>query len=118
ARAASAPRPLQVDAAFDWDPIPLLTLAADARHASYDSSRTGDRVHLSAGLRLPLGFSAHGDIAKTNDVAAPALRASPRRRLNDVSGALRWQSRRVTFEVGGGRVDAFVPDSGFAAGIR
>ncbi len=118
ARVASEPRPLQMDAAFDWDPVPQLTLATDARHASYDSSRTGNRVHLSAGLRLPLGLSAHGDIAKTDDVAAPALRGSPQRSLNDVSGAVRWQSPRVTLEVGAGQVDAFVPDSGFAAGIK
>lgn len=118
ARVASDPRPLQVDAAFDWDPLPLLTLAADARHAGYDSSRTGDRVHLSAGLRLPLGLSAHGDIAKTDDISAPALRGSATQHLNDVSGAVHWQSPRLTLEIGAGRVGAFLPDSQFAAGIK
>lgn len=118
ARVASDPRPLQVDAAFDWDPLPLLTLAADARHAGYDSSRTGNRVHLSAGLRLPLGLSAHGDVAKTDDVSAPALRGSPTQRLDDVSGAVHWESSRLTLEVGAGRVGAFLPDSAFAAGVK
>ncbi len=118
ARVASDPRPLQVDAVFDWDPLPLLTLAADARHAGYDSSRTGNRVHLSAGLRLPLGLSAHGDVAQTRDVGAPALRGSPTQHLDDVSGAVHWQSSRLTLDVGAGRVGAFLPDSAFAAGIK
>ena len=118
ARVASDPRPLQVDAALDWDPLPHLTLAADARHAAYDSSRTGNRVHVSGGVRLPFGFSARGDIATTRDVSAPALRGSSAQTLQDVSGALRWQSSRVTLEAGAGRVDGFVPDSAFAAGIK
>src|SRR5207302_11048404 len=99
ARVASDPRPLQVDAAFDWDPLPLLTLAADARHASYNWSRSGNRVHVSAGLRLPLGLSAHGDIAQTRDVAAPALRRSPTQHLDDVSGAVHWESSHLTLDV-------------------
>lgn len=118
ARVASAPRPLQFEAAFEWDPLPLLTLAADARHARYASSRTGNRVHLSAGLRLPLGLSAYGEVAKTDDVAAPALRGSARQQLSDVSGGVHWQAPRLTLTVGAARVDAFLPDSGFAAGIE
>ncbi len=118
ARFASQPRPFQLAAAAAWDPVPRLTLAADARHAAYSSSRTGDRIHLSAGLRLPLGLSARGDLATSHEVAAPSLRASAAQRLTDVSGAVRWESPRLTVEIGGGQAGEFLPDSGFAAGIK
>src|SRR2546422_3731291 len=62
-------RPWQVAGSAAWIPIRPLTLAADARHARYGGSRDGERLHLAAGLALPLDRkstrlnSSHGYIS-------------------------------------------------------
>ena len=99
-----------------WMPLPFLTLAADARHTAYTLGRVGERAHLSAGLRLPFGFSAHGDLAAGKDLDAPALQADTAQRATDVAGAVRWDGRFASLELGGVRRDPFSP-MGFAAGL-
>src|SRR3989449_5834248 len=86
-------RPWQVAGSAAWIPIRPLTLAADARHARYGGSRDGGRLHLAAGLALPFGLSAHGDVVWANDLQAPALATDTVQRTRDVSGALRWDLR-------------------------
>src|SRR5207253_2236069 len=77
--------------------------------ARYGNSRSGERLHLAAGLALPLGLTARGDIAWANDLEAPALASDTAQRTTDVSGALRWDRHRVSVEVGLARRDSFVP---------
>src|SRR5439155_938811 len=70
-RSQDEDRPWQVEGSAAWIPLRPLTLAADARRARYGNSRSGERLHLAAGLALPLGLTARGDIAWANDLKPP-----------------------------------------------
>ena len=108
--------PLRFDARGAWQPLSFLTLTGDARHSAYRGGRHGTRGHLSAGILLPLGFSARADGAWANDLQTPALDFDTTQRTADFSGALRWDGHFASVEVGGTRRDPFQP-IGFAAGI-
>ena len=104
-RAQGTDRPWQLEARAAWRPFPVLTFAADARHAAYSGSRSGDRAHLAAGLGLPLGFSAHGDLAWADDLQAPLDTSDSAQRTTDYSGACagteagarsKWAGRAAT----------------------
>ena len=109
ARVQDAERPWQFEAQAAWRPVRGLTLAADGRHAAYSGSRKGDRAHLAAGLALPLGFSAHGDLAWAHDLQDPLVASDTAQKVTDYSGALRWDRSRGAIEVGGARRDPFAP---------
>ena len=109
-------RSWSVEGQAAWMPLSFLTLAADARRTLYTLDRTGERAHVSAGLRLPLGLSAHGDLATGKDLDAPALDADTAQRATDLAGSVRWDSRIASLEFGRVRRDPFIP-MGFAAGL-
>ncbi len=110
--------PTQLDVAGGWMPLHGLTVAGSARHSSYTGGRSGDRMNLTAGLSLPLGFGVRGELAWSRDVRAPLDRSdSARQGTTDVAGWLRWDQRRITIEVGRGRRDPFSA-LGFEAGIH
>jgi len=116
-RSQDEDRPWQLEGSAAWIPLRPLTLAADARRARYSNSRNGERLHLAAGLALPLGLTARGDVAWAHDLQAPALPSDTAQRTTDISGALRWDRHRITVEVGLARRDSFVP-LGHPAGLR
>ena len=110
--------PSRFEARGGWVPVPHVTLAATARHATYAGGRSGDRAHLTAGVTLPLGFSARGEVAWMKDVQAPlVITDTIRRQATDVAGWLRWDHPRVVIVLGRGRRDPFTPLA-FAAGIK
>ena len=110
-------RPWQLEATAAWaPPLPGLTLAADARRATYSRGRNGERAHLAAGLTLPAGLSLHGDLAWARDLQAPVDTADTVQRTLDLSGAVRWDRDWITLEVGEGSRDPFAP-IGFPVGI-
>ncbi|HXM37348.1 MAG TPA: TonB-dependent receptor [Gemmatimonadales bacterium] len=117
ARFGAAGLPTQLEARAGWMPIVPLTLAASARHTHYAGGRTGERAYLTAGLALPLGFSARAEFAWQRDVQAPLVRSDPVQQATDVAGWVRFDHPRLLIEVGRGRRDPFVP-LGFAAGIQ
>lgn len=110
--------PGRFEARGGWVPVPRVTLAATVRHTTYAGNRSGDRAHLTAGVTLPLGFSARGELAWMKDVQAPLLITDTiRQQATDVAAWLRWDHPRVVIELGRGRRDPFTP-LGFAAGIK
>lgn len=118
ARAEDDRSPFVVEGRAAWIPLHPITLSADARHATYALSRHGDRAHLAAGIAFPFGLSVHGDIAWAKDLQAPTLEDDTLRETTDMSGALRWERRWTTLEVGVGQRDPFVPSPEFATGLR
>jgi TonB-dependent Receptor Plug Domain len=102
-------RPWQLEGTGAWSPLPWLTLAGDTRYAHYSLDRIGKRVHVAAGLALPLGFSLHGDAAWARDLQAPLDSADTPQRTLDYSGAARLDRSWVTLEVGGASRDPFAP---------
>jgi TonB-dependent receptor-like protein len=118
ARVEDDRRPFVLEGRAAWIPLHPITLGGDARHATYDSSRSGDRAHAAAGIALPFGFSVHGDIAWAKDLQAPTLRDDSLQETTDMSGAVRWERSWTTLEVGSARRDAFVPAPEFATGLR
>jgi hypothetical protein len=117
ARLGAAGFPTQLEARAGWMPLAPLTLAATARRATYAGGRTGEQAQFAAGLALPLGLSARGELVWRRDVQAPLVRTDPAQQTTDVAGWLRWEHGRFLIEVGRGRRDPFVP-LGFAAGIK
>ena len=110
--------PTQLDVEGGWMPVHRRTLAGWARHATYAGDRSGDRAHFTAGVTLPMGFGARGELAWSRDVRAPLDRTdSVRQQATDVAAWLRWEHPRIVVEVGRGWRDAFTP-LGFAAGIK
>jgi len=103
------PRPWQVEGRVSWIPVRRVTLDADARHAAYLGGRHGSALHLRAGVELPLGLSAHGDVAFDNDLQAPALATDTTQNVTALAGAVRWDRSWVTLELGGVRRDPFAP---------
>jgi hypothetical protein len=102
-------RPWQFEGTGAWSPFPGLTLAGDARHAEYSRGRSGNRAHLAAGLILPAGLSLHSDVAWAHDLQAPFDSSDTGQRTVDASGAVRWDRRWVSLEVGGATRDPFTP---------
>ena len=109
-------RPLQLEGRAAWQPLPFLTLAADGRRPYYGDQGHGNRVHVAAGLALPLGLSLRGEMTRVEDYGDPLV-ADTFQWANDYAAYLRWDRRRITLEAGQVRRDPFAP-FGFAAGIR
>jgi TonB-dependent receptor-like protein len=106
----------RIDAQAAWMPLRFVTISADARRSAYSLGRTGERAHLAAGLRLPLGFSARGEMAWGKDLDSPTIPGDTAQRTSDIGGAVRWDSRFASLEVGRVRRDPFAP-VGFAAAL-
>jgi hypothetical protein len=119
ARFGAGGLPQQFEARAGWRPrpIPFLTAAGTVRHSSYSGRRTGDRAYVTAGITLPLGFSARAEGAWQRDVQSVFVTADPLQEASDVAGWVRFDHPRLMVEVGRGRRDAFTP-LGFAAGIK
>jgi hypothetical protein len=111
------PVPFRADVAASWRPVSPLTLAVDARQSRYAGDRDGRRVHASAGLGLPLGFSLRGDAVTARDVQAPWVTADTAQETTDYAATLRWERSFITLEGGAGRRSAFTP-IGFAGDLR
>ncbi|MGH7675055.1 MAG: hypothetical protein ACREMV_07265, partial [Gemmatimonadales bacterium] len=98
-------------------PVRGLSLAGDARQTTYADSRSGARLHGGAGLELPLGFSAHGDVVWNRQPAAPFVPGDSPQETTDFAAGLQWRSRWARIELGGGRRDPFTP-AGAPAGLK
>jgi hypothetical protein len=117
ARAATRPPwPLELLASAAWTPIPLITVSADAGRLRYPDRGAGHYARAAAGLALPLGLSARGDVAWRRALQAPALEADTLITTQDVAAAVRWDHRLATIELAGGRRDPFNPH-GAPAGL-
>ena len=116
-RFQDAARPFQVEARAAWQPFPFISFAANARRANYGDKGHGNRTHVTAGLQLPLGLAARGEVSRIEDFQAPVVRSDSFQRSTDFAAYLRWDRGRITLEAGEVRRDAFRP-LGFAAGIR
>ena len=117
ARLGAAGFPQQLEARAGWAPLSFFTLAGTLRRSSYTGGRTGDRGYLTAGIALPLGFSARAEAAWQRDVQAMFVTKDPLQQTNDVAGWVRFDNPRLMIEVGRGRRDPFTP-LGFAGGIK
>ncbi len=117
ARFQGAGRPFQLEAQAAWQPVPFITLAADARRSQYGDKGHGTRGHVSAGLALPFGVSIRAEASRIEDFQAPLVLSDSFQRATDVAAYARWERRFITLEGGVVQRDSFRP-RGFAAGIR
>jgi hypothetical protein len=109
--------PSQLEGRAAWIPLAPLTFAASIRQSSYTFGRQGAQAYGTAGLALPLGFSARGEATWRKD---PQDALMPTRLVTqqvDYAGWVRFDHRRLSIEVGRGRRDPFEP-FGFAEGIK
>ncbi|HWC74727.1 MAG TPA: TonB-dependent receptor [Gemmatimonadales bacterium] len=116
ARFGAAHLPQQFEARAGMNLLSRFTVAGGIRQSFYEGQRAGLRGFAAAGLILPLGFSARAEGAWQHDVQAPFIAADSVQEATDVAAWIRFDSRRLTLEVGRGRRDPFAP-LGFAAGI-
>ena len=117
ARLGAGGLPQQFEAHAGWKPLSPITLAGTFRQSFYVGNRYGYRAFGTAGLALPLGFSARAEVSWRDDAQAPLVTTDDMHRALDLAGWLRFENRLVTLEVGRGRRDPFAP-LGFAAGIK
>ena len=110
-------RPQQFEGTAGWLPLPWLHLAGSARFDGYEGDRAASRFAGSAGLRLPLGFSARGEIVAGNLISAPRWPSDAAQRTLDWTGALRWDSKFAAIEVARVERDPFRP-LGAPAGLQ
>lgn len=110
-------RPQQVEWTGGWLALPWLNLAASARWETYPGDRHGSRLAASAGLRLPLGFSARAEVVQGDNLGAPRWSTDSSQRPLDWAGAFRWASRWAEIEVARVERDAFEP-AGAPAGLQ
>jgi hypothetical protein len=117
ARFQDAARPFQVDAYAGWHPVSFVTLWADARRAYYGNRGHGNRAHVAGSLTLPFGFSVRAEASRVETFEAPIVPTDTFQWANDYAAYVRWDTKKVTLEVGEVQRDSFRP-KGFAAGIR
>ena len=117
ARFAGAGAPQQFEARAGWMPVRPITLAGNFRQSIYSNHRAGVRAFGTAGIRLPLGFSARAEVGWRHDVQAALVRTDQVQQMLDLAGWVGFENRLVTLEVGRGRRDPFAP-LGFAVGIK
>jgi hypothetical protein len=117
ARFGAAGAPRQYEARAGWMPIRPITLAGTFRQSFYVGHRYGWRVNGTAGLTLPLGFSARAAVSWQEDAEAPLVTTDLMHRTLDVAGWVGFENRLISVEVGRGRRDPFAP-LGFAVGIK
>lgn len=110
-------RPQQVEWTGGWVPLPWLHLAGSARLTGYEDDRAASRFAGGVSLRLPLGFSARGEIVAGDQISAPRWPSDTAQRTLDWSGALRWDSKFAAVEVARVERDPFQP-LGAPAGLQ
>lgn len=114
---SDGPTPQRFEWQSSWLVLPWLDVAVNARRSSYTEDRTGTRLAASAGLRLPLGFSARAEGVRGEVVSAPRFAQDSVQQTTDWLAALRWDMRWATIEVARRERDAFQAN-GFPAGLR
>jgi hypothetical protein len=117
ARFGAAGAPQQFEARAGWMPIHPITLSGNVRQSVYSGHRAGVRAFATAGITLPLGFSARAEVAWQHDVQSLFVTTDQVQQAFAMAGWLAFENRRITLEVGRGRRDPFAP-LGFAAGIK
>jgi len=117
ARVGAAGAPQQFEARAGWMPLSPITLAGSFRQSFYTANRYGWRAYGTAGLALPLGFSARAEASWQEDAEAALVTTDAMHRALDVAAWVRFENRLLTVEVGRGRRDPFEP-LGFAQGIK
>jgi len=116
ARFGAGGAPQQFEATAGWMPLDPFVLSGSVRQSSYSDGRTGAQAFGTAGLTLPLGFSARAEAAWRKDPQIALMATGPVTQQTDVAAWLRFDHRRLTVELGRGRRDPFAP-VGFAQGI-
>ena len=117
ARFGAGGMPQQFEAHAGWMPLSPITLAGTFRQSFYVGHRYGWRADGTAGLRLPLGFSARAEVSWQEDAQAALLTSDFMHRALDLAGWVGFENRLVSLEVGRGRRDPYAP-LGFAVGIK
>src|SRR5439155_1232407 len=86
ARLGAAGLPQQFEGRAGWIPIRPFTLAGTVRQSVYRGHRGGVRAFGTAGLTLPLGFSARAEVAWQHDAQAPLVTTDRVQRAFDIAG--------------------------------
>ena len=117
ARGGAGGMPSQFEARAGWTAsfVPL-TVAGSFRQSLYADGRQGVRAYGTAGLRLPLGFSARAEAPWQKDVQSALVTTDDLQEPLDMAGWLGFDHSRLSVEVGRGRRDPFAP-LGFGGGI-
>ncbi len=117
ARGGAGGMPSQFEARAGWTAAVVpLTVAGWFRQSLYADGRQGVRSYGTAGLRLPLGFSARAEASWQKDVQSAFVTTDDLQEALDMAGWLGFDHARLSVEVGRGRRDPFAP-LGFSDGI-
>lgn len=117
ARGGAGGMPSQFEARAGWTAAVVpLTVAGWFRQSLYADGRQGVRAYGTAGLRLPLGFSARAEATWQKDAQSALVTTDDLQEPLDMAGWLGFDQSWLSVEVGRGRRDPFAP-LGFAGGI-
>ena len=117
ARGGAGGMPSQFEARAGWTAsIVPLTVAGWFRQSLYADGRQGVRAYGTAGLRLPLRFTARAEATWQKDAQSAFVTTDDLQETLDMAGWLGFDHSRLSVEVGRGRRDPFAP-LGFGGGI-
>ena len=117
ARGGAGGMPSQFEARAGWTAAVVpLTVAGWFRQSLYADGRQGVRAYGTAGLRLPLGFSARAEATWQKDVQSALVTTDDLQETLDMAGWVGFDHPRLMVEIGRGRRDPFAP-LGFGGGI-
>ena len=117
ARGGAGGMPSQFETRAGWTAAVVpLTVAGWFRQSLYADGRQGVRAYGTAGLRLPLGFSARAEATWQKDAQSALVTTDDLQEPLDMAGWLGFDQSWLSVEVGRGRRDPFAP-LGFAGGI-
>lgn len=101
--------PLDLSVAASWAPAALLTVGAEGVYRRHEGDRTTRYAGLRGGLTLPAGLVVTGGARLGDEVAAPAIEASPEQKLSEIEGTIGWQQPWIGVAASYARTAAFAP---------
>ncbi len=103
--------PIDVRATLGVNPVAPITLSAEGVYRQHEQDRISQWVTGRAGIALPLGFRATGQVRTGSVVASPTLLDEPAQDLTDLGGLVALGGSRLWAEVGYWRTSGFAPSA-------
>ncbi|MBX3145642.1 MAG: TonB-dependent receptor plug domain-containing protein [Gemmatimonadales bacterium] len=103
--------PIDVRASLGVNPVGPITLSAEGVYRQHEQDRVSQWVTGRAGIALPLGFRATGQVRSGKVVASPARLDEAAQDLTDLGGLVALGGSRLWAEAGYWRTSGYAPSA-------